>query len=232
MNTSLNDSVPDELITYNFNSMNTLSNDNEPKNLDTNDKKPDNLDTNDKKPDNLDANEQIIPRYIAMYDDFLSAELYEECYKYAIDTYLSNDMVFKTNKSWNNNIVYDSTPIIIHTPTDQTNNNLCKKIRAEILNKTGLSCKFKDLHFYFFTPMSHIPWHDDHNHDGGITIYLNKEWHENTGGAFMYKNDESINAIYPRSNTANLVVGDIFHCVCSTTKNSDTRMTIQCFFDL
>ena len=167
--------------------------------------------------------------YIALYENFLTDELYEECYNYAIDKYHSNDMVFKTNNVWNNNIVFDSTPILIHTPSYQ--NNICKKIKAEILHKTGLSCNFKNLHFYFFTPMSHISWHDDTDHDGGITIYLNKTWDKNSGGAFMFKNNDSINALYPIQNGANVVVGNIEHCVSPTTKNSEIRMTIQCFFD-
>ena len=173
---------------------------------------------------------KMLDQYIAMYDNFLSDELYDECYEYAISTYNSNNMVFKTNNVWENNIVFDSSPILIHTLKDQ-NKNLSEKITAYIQYKTGLSCKFKHLHFYYFTPMSHIAWHNDSEHDGGITIYLNKKWNENTGGAFMYKNNDFINAIYPSSNSANIVVGDIPHCVSPTTKNSDIRITIQCFFD-
>ena len=170
---------------------------------------------------------------ICIHDNFLPHELYIECFNYAISKYNSHDMVFKTNKVWTDGIVQDSYPILIHTLHDT--DDLSIRLKSHMLDNIDLpynNVSTTNLSFYFYTSGAHIPWHDDFYHDGGLTIYLNKEWHEDTGGAFMYKNDESINAIYPSSNTANLVVGDIFHCVCSTTKNSDTRMTIQCFFDL
>ena len=168
-------------------------------------------------------------KYIAIYENFMPNELYEECYNYAISTYNSDAMVFKTNKTWDDNIRYDSSPILIHTLSD--NDDLCKKIKSYILGRTELRCTMKQLHFYYFTPISHIPWHNDANHDGGITIYLNKTWDKNFGGAFMFNNNGSINARYPIQNGANIVVGGIDHCVCPTTKNSEIRMTIQCFFD-
>lgn len=169
-------------------------------------------------------------KYIALYENFMTDELYEECYNYAISTYNDgNNMVFKTYKTWEDNIVIDSSPILIHTL--DKNMDLCKKIRSCFLGKTGLNCSIRDLNFYYFTPMSHIPWHTDAKYGGGTTIYLNKKWDENSGGAFMYKGNDGINALYPIQNSANIVVGGIDHCVCSTTKNSEIRMTIQFFFD-
>ena len=166
--------------------------------------------------------------YIALYENFLTDELYEECYNHAISMYNANVMVFKTNNTWDNNIKLDSSPILIHT---LDNEDLSKKIKSCIFDKTGVRYDIKCLHFYYFTPMSHIPWHNDHCHDGGVTIYLNKTWNKNSGGAFMFKNNDSINALYPIQNGATVIVGNIDHCVSPTTKNSEIRMTIQCFFD-
>jgi len=56
-----------------------------------------------------------------------------------------------------------------------------------------------------------IAWHEDSHAKFGATIYLNKEWHVNGGGIFLYSpagkspNDE-IKAVFPTYNT--MVIND------------------------
>jgi len=171
---------------------------------------------------------------ISITDNFLPDELYVECFNYAMSIYNSNDMVFKTNNIWNNNIVYDSSPILIHTIDN--NHNLCKRIQKSMIDNLNLSDKnisFRDLHFYFYTPGSHIPWHDDGHYSGGITIYLNNEWNDNWGGAIIYKSKDSKmidGGFYPKQNRGIILSNKIEHSVMPTTKSSNIRISIQCFF--
>ena len=93
--------------------------------------------------------------------------------------------------------------------------------------------------FYYWMPMSHIPWHNDFIYSGGITIYLNEFWDINQGGIFMFSNCENkndignntITGIFPKRNMAVEQMGGILHSVCPLSKNSDIRKTIQCFYE-
>ncbi len=174
---------------------------------------------------------------IYITDNFLPHELYIECYNYAISKYNSNELAFKTNNLWDNEIVMDSKPILIHTLDNS--HNLYNKLKSYIINNSELSNNLEltnshlsDLNFYFYTPGAHIPWHNDINHVGGITIYLNKEWKDNWGGALLYKHNDSKmidGGIYPKQNRAIIITNNIAHTVIPTTCSSDIRISIQCF---
>jgi Rps23 Pro-64 3,4-dihydroxylase Tpa1-like proline 4-hydroxylase len=84
--------------------------------------------------------------------------------------------------------------------------------------------------FYYWTPGSHIPWHNDSIYNGGITIHLNENWNPDHGGIFLFEDGNNIRGIYPKINTAVEQFGKVHHCVCPTTTHSDVRRTIQFFF--
>lgn len=171
---------------------------------------------------------------VAVYDNFLSHELYTECYNYAIYKSTSGDMIYKTNHSaWNDETGQDSNRILIHTINDT--HSLCKRLKTYMFDKINLpNIHFTDLHFYFFTPECHMPWNNDSNHDGSITIYLNPEWNTDWGGALMYKSlyYKQINGVYPKQNRAIVITNHTERSVIPTTKFSNTRMSIQCFFKI
>lgn len=162
-----------------------------------------------------------------IFDNFFDETLYNECYEYSISKIGSTELSFSTNNSWNPKIVKDSNLVLINTLS--TDNDIHKKISETIKNKCQIDT-LKSILFYYWTPCSHIPWHNDANHNGGITIYLNKSWDEDWGGIFLYKDGESINGYYPRPNRSIMQYGGIRHSVAPTTKNSDVRLTIQIFF--
>jgi Rps23 Pro-64 3,4-dihydroxylase Tpa1-like proline 4-hydroxylase len=83
---------------------------------------------------------------------------------------------------------------------------------------------------YYWTRLSYIPWHDDENHTGALTVYLNEEWDEDWGGYFLYKEDETIKAILPKKNFALLQQGGIKHATTPVHLNGGIRFTIQTFF--
>tara|TARA_B110000879_G_scaffold18879_1_gene22913 strand:+ start:1570 stop:2115 length:546 start_codon:yes stop_codon:yes gene_type:complete len=170
---------------------------------------------------------------ICIHDNFLPHELYIECFNYAISKYNSHDMVFKTNNAWKNSIVQDSNPILIHTLDDT--DDLSIRLKSRIVNNNELTYNIctTNLSFYFYTSGSHIPWHDDGNHNGGITIYLNKEWKDDWGGALLYRDNNSNmidGGFYPKQNRAIIITDNIPHTVVPTTQSSDIRISIQCFF--
>ena len=166
-------------------------------------------------------------KMLRICDNFFDDELYKKCYEYSISKIDSNELSFRTNRCWEPNIVKDSNLVLIHSLS--TDNNLHKKISVTIKQKYQIDT-LNAIQFYYWTSGSHIPWHNDGCHNGGITIYLNKVWDEDWGGIFMCKDGDNINGFYPKSNRCIMQVGGIEHSVAPTTKNSDVRLTIQIFF--
>ena len=164
---------------------------------------------------------------LRIFDNFLDDALYNECYEYSTSRFESPEMSLRTNLSWNQNIRKDSNLVLTHILS--TDNDLYKKINDIIKTKCQVD-SIKNILFYYWTQGSHIPWHNDGCHNGGITIYLNKVWDEDWGGIFLFKDDDTINGFYPKQNRSVMQLGGIQHSVAPTTKNSDIRFTIQIFF--
>jgi hypothetical protein len=177
--------------------------------------------------------QKITPLYsymektLRIFDKFFDDALYSECYEYSISKVGSPEISFRTNYIWEPGIVKDSNLVLIHDLN--TDNVLYKKISDIIKTKCQIDT-IKTIMFYYWTPGSHIPWHTDGNHNGGITIYLNKSWDEDWGGIFLYKDGDLISGLYPKQNRCVMQHGGIPHSVAPTTKNSDVRLTIQIFF--
>lgn len=164
---------------------------------------------------------------LRIFDNFLDDALYSECYEYSTSRFESPEMSLRTNLSWVEPIRKDSNLVLSHILS--TDNDLYKKISDVIKSKYKVE-RIKSIMFYYWTQGSHIPWHNDDCHNGGITIYLNKSWNENWGGIFLFKADNKINGYYPKPNRSIMQLGGIEHSVAPTTKNSDIRFTIQIFF--
>ena len=107
-----------------------------------------------------------------------------------------------------------------------------QELKNKILNtvKDKFKREIKGIMFYYWMPCSHIPWHDDSNHNGGITIYLNENWDKDHGGIFLFDDGKEIRGIYPNKNRAVEQYGGFSHSVCPTSMKSDIRRTIQIFF--
>lgn len=164
---------------------------------------------------------------LRIFDNFFDDALYNECYEYSISKIGSTEISFRTNHFWKPNVVKDSNLVLIHVLGPDS--DLHQKISDVIKNKCQIDT-LKAIQFFYWTPGSHIPWHNDGIHNGGITIYLNKAWDEDWGGTFLYKDGESINGFYPKPNRSIMQCGGIPHSVVPTSKNSDVRLTIQIFF--
>jgi hypothetical protein len=162
---------------------------------------------------------------LTVIENFLPEELYNECNRYSIHLLQNKNNTFKTNYMWDYNVRLDSNAVLVHTVT---NIELINSV-ANIV-KEKFSRDINNIMFYYWTPGSHIPWHDDAGHNGGITIYLNEFWDNNRGGIFLFDDGNNIRGIFPKKNRAIQQYGNIYHSVSPTTNQSDIRRTIQIFF--
>jgi hypothetical protein len=163
---------------------------------------------------------------ITVIDNFLPEELYIQCNEYSIDI-LENrsNNIFFTNYTWEEGVRSDSAVVLIHETHDI---DITNKISNVVKEKFGR--QINRVMFYYWMQCSHIPWHNDKGHNGGITIYLNEKWNKNHGGIFLFDDGKHILGIYPHKNRAIENFGNVEHSVCPTTINSNIRRTIQIFF--
>jgi hypothetical protein len=164
---------------------------------------------------------------IIVYDEFLSNELFDEAQIFAEKTIKSPEPYMgRTNLCWQDEIVNQSTPVIIR---DILNDSpLYAKLKSEIEAKTGL--EVDRLMMYFWTKLSYIPWHNDSHVESALTIYLNDYWNENWGGYFMYNLNNQIIAIKPERNLGVIQTGNVYHSVSTLNLDASLRITIQSFF--
>jgi hypothetical protein len=136
--------------------------------------------------------------------------------------------LLRTNyEYWGRNIIKDSKVVYIYDLLE--NDPLYIKIRETVQIKLKID-KIKCIMFYYWSQNSHIPWHKDITHIGGITIYLNETWDKDSGGLFLFDNNDMIQGIYPERNLCIQQQGNINHSVCPTTFHSEIRSTIQVFY--
>ncbi len=168
---------------------------------------------------------------IKKYENFLSEELYEECIETAKYLLTLGGNTFSTNRWWDFGIRKDSYPVFIHTINKES--ELYLALKNTIETKTGFTINEDNIMFYYWTRHSYIPWHDDAiKYKGAMTIYLNREWHEDFGGYFLYKDrDHEIKAIMPKRNLALMQYDGVIHSTTPVNYDGDLRITIQTFLE-
>jgi hypothetical protein len=93
------------------------------------------------------------------------------------------------------------------------------------------------IQFYIWHPLSAINAHTDNTHLFGCTIYLNKSWHVNHGGLFIWQKvdsdgQESTHMEMPSRNTMILNDEREWHLVTPvSTASPENRLTIQIWGD-
>ena len=166
---------------------------------------------------------------IKIIENFLSEDLYEECISTAEYLLTITSNVFATNRSWSFDIRKDSHPVLIHSI--QQDSDLYKNVKKDIESKTKTSFVIKDIMFYYWTRYSYIPWHTDQLYKGAVTIYLNREWHEDFGGYFLYEEKKNIRAILPKRNLGVIQYDGVRHSTTPVNFDGDIRYTIQAFLE-
>jgi len=166
-------------------------------------------------------------KFIRIHSLFLQEDLFIECQKYSWEIF-NDKKLLRTNYSfWEENIIKDSKVVYIYPLLE--NHEIYKKIKETIQIKLKVD-KIKGIMFYYWSQNSHIPWHNDAEYIGGITIYLNNTWDKDSGGLFLFENNEIIQGIYPERNLCIQQEGNVYHSVCTTTTQSEIRSTIQIFY--
>ena len=177
-------------------------------------------------------------QFVNTFENFLSEELYEESIKTARHLINSPSMCFATHKWWDEYIVRDSFPVLLHSINKES--DFFGRLKSEILEKIDpvfneYKQKYDDdieVMFYYWTRFSYIPWHDDANYQSALTIYLNEQWDLDWGGLFMYrKENEPIIAIPPDRNTAVMQFGGVMHSTTPVNYDGQLRITLQVFFN-
>jgi len=167
---------------------------------------------------------------LTKYEEFFTEELYGELIGTARHLLTQGGNTFCTNAWWNNNIVKDSFPVLIHGIYKDS--ELFAKVREQIEKKTKLVVNDHDIMIYYWTRFSYIPWHEDENYGGTLTVYLNEEWLPDWGGYFMYEDSkQEIRAILPKRNFGLLQQGGIRHSTTPVNYDGGMRMSIQVFLD-
>ncbi len=100
-----------------------------------------------------------------------------------------------------------------------------------------------DCMLHYAGPGCSIDWHIDsptvddtlgNSQTKGITVFMNKEWKDNWGGQYMYKDDYSDwggKFIQPVYNMAMINTGFEPHAVAPVSYDASPRLTFQIFLD-
>lgn len=190
---------------------------------------------------------------IEVFENFLEENVYNETLNASYQVLKSGGNQFSTNRHWDYGIVKDSAPVLVHNIIQTS--VLYKTLKTEIESKTKMRLYKGSLMIYFWTRYSYIPWHNDQDYDGAMTIYLNEKWHPDNGGYFLYTEDkknvhtvykqkedmkpkqveyefiDNIHAIIPRKNLAILQTDKIHHCTTPVNFFGDLRVTVQAFLE-
>lgn len=142
---------------------------------------------------------------------------------------LKDKNVWRSNLSWPNAIVKSSSLVLIRSLGDEETQHL----RNRLLELKAMPNN-PDLQVgamvYLWSPLSHIPWHNDEKWKGAATIYLNENWDPDWGGYLMWQENNEIKAVIPQYNRLAVNSGKIPHATTLTTKDAELRETIQIFW--
>ncbi len=158
---------------------------------------------------------------ITKYNDFLDNDIIDTAITEADKIGRAGQYDLRTSKAWHPRIVKNSAPVLIARVKDQA---VLDNIEKHVKDKIG-DYSINPM-YYYWTQLSYIPWHNDGDHKGALTIYL-LDQDVDAGGYFMYDDGKGIKAIRPMRNRAVLQQGGIYHCVSTVNVGYPTRITMQ-----
>ncbi|MBV8603663.1 MAG: 2OG-Fe(II) oxygenase [Pelomonas sp.] len=149
--------------------------------------------------------------------------------------------VWNTNVNlWDAGIVHASAPVIVHPIEAGFSDELLAELHAR--GKLPYLHQGVTVMFYAWPAGSYIPWHSDFTDKYSMTVYLNRDWHPDHGGAFCWQDwgvgierhdfaapPLQCQMIRPRHNAYALMTDTEWHCVTATTPNAPARLTLQMF---
>lgn len=159
---------------------------------------------------------------VSVCDNALTYELIQEV-RYYPKTQTTSECSYT---SWSEGIVKASTPVLVYALPIQLQNKIeseVKKVFPELEEFQSVTSMV-----FHWTVGSYIPWHSDHSHKFGVTVYLNEYWDKDWGGYFAYELD-GIHSIKPEFNRATKILTPLEHTVFRTNPDAPIRETIQIF---
>jgi Rps23 Pro-64 3,4-dihydroxylase Tpa1-like proline 4-hydroxylase len=169
-----------------------------------------------------------IPNKLYYIKNFLNYSTYKKLH---YDIFKSKLIDLKsTEKEWQSGLKYGYKNCVKKTILD-INYPPLQKIKILLENNIFHKIKIKD-----FKPILHsmddgagINWHEDGNHDYGITYYINHRWPEKWGGEFLFQHESSNGFIPVVGNSLTIVKTPLLHKVTPIMKPLIPRKTIQIF---
>jgi len=167
---------------------------------------------------------------IKTYKNFLENKFLDTFLNKLNNQVNSLDNVWTSSLGWNKNIIKTSAPILMYPIKNQGDiDYIANRYRK-------IKYNFRDLTicFYYWPKGSYIPFHhDDHpNYAAGSTIYLNKEWHVDWGGFYLWQDKKNkYHAEVPEYNKMILNNNQTNHGTSLVSHDAlQARMTLQIFF--
>ena len=176
---------------------------------------------------------------IVKFENFLEGEMYEKTVDAAENALTIGENLFSTNYSWNKSVKKDSYPVLCHNLDKHT--FMYEDIKWLIESKTGYTPQKGHILLYYWTRHSYIPWHRDSYkvieneqekyipYDAALTVYLNREWDKDSGGYFLYEDNDEIKAILPKRNLGILQYDSLYHSTTPVNYDGDVKITLQVF---
>lgn len=102
----------------------------------------------------------------------------------------------------------------------------------ERFNSTRDHSKYSIL-YYRTEGQFNLNWHNDGNHQGAVSIYLNDNWHRDLGGYLIYQMDDEdlMTAVQPKIGTAVYHNGGVLHGTTPVSEGAPSRKSIQVFIN-
>lgn len=165
---------------------------------------------------------------IKVFNNFLTEDLTSQIAVY-VREHCKKNIWGISNLTYDPKLIEASAPIFSMQLHESINKRIIKtytKNFPEFKKKEFL------IEYKIYTPMSYITWHGDDIYLAGSTVYLNKNYYENDGGMFLYKDKKGvIKGIEPKYRSMVLNYKDKNqHCVTMVSPRPRfLRETLQIF---
>ncbi len=125
---------------------------------------------------------------IKVFNNFLPKDLTDVVLNY-VGHHSRSNVWGVSNLTYHPNLIGSSAPIF----SMQFTETIFKQIK-DVYQKKFKEFKNKQflIEYKLYSPMSYITWHGDDGYLAGSTIYLNRQYYENDGGLFLYKEKNNV----------------------------------------
>ena len=163
---------------------------------------------------------------VVTYDNILSDIDYNFINTESLFEYSNHINVKSNSKIWNSSVIEFSKEVQI---LQLDSNSKSYKIIKSLVDTLTSDDYIVAVLYHYWKPGTYIPWHNDTDYSGAITIYLNEKWVWKNGGIFQYEINGNIISVIPNKNLGILQKDGVWHSTTIVSKDSPTRRTVQIF---